>query len=261
MSTPADAPPDAPPPVEEAYRCPRCGAPHDPFQEYCLECGSRLFAYAPAGSMWRRDTWMRESPLWFWASFLALLLIALVAAAIVIAATDDDEPRRQAERTDSPQSISTIQTIPTDTTGAVIVPPPTTGAQSIPTLPTTTTTATTTTATTATTATTTTATETTNGSGGTSVISWPSNRTGYTVFLASVPQSRGRSVAEARAREAINRGLSQVGVINTSDYSSLRAGYYAVFTGIYDTSGEAQAGRREAVDAGYPLAYIREVVP
>ena len=259
MSTPADAPPDAPPPAEEAYRCPRCGAPHDPFQEYCLECGSRLFAYRPpAGPIWRRDTWMRESPLWFWAAFVGLLLLVLVAAAIVVAATDEDEPRRGAGRTTPPQSISTIQTIPTDTTGAVILPPTTTGTESIPTLPTTTT-GTTTTTTTATTATTTTATGTTTGGG--TVISWPSNRTGYTVFLASIPQSRGRSVAEARAREAINRGLSQVGVINTSDYSSLRAGYYGVFTGIYNTSGQAQAGRREAVDAGYPLAYIREVVP
>ena len=34
MSTPA-VPPRGP-------QCPRCGAPHGPDQEYCLECGQRL---------------------------------------------------------------------------------------------------------------------------------------------------------------------------------------------------------------------------
>ena len=270
MEPPADVPPAPPPPAEDRYRCPRCGAPHDAFQEYCLECGARLVPYARAASLWRRDAWARESPLWFWATFLTLLLIALAAAAIVIAATDGDERERRPRA--APPGTSTFAVVPTDETTTptlpdtlTVAPPPV--EPTTPTLPTTGADGTTTGAngtttgangTTGTTGTTTG--QTTTGTSGT-VIAWPTDREGFTVILASIPTSRGRAAAEAQAREAIRKGLTEVGVLDSSNYSSLTAGYYVVFTGIHDTAAEARAALPRAVNAGYPRAYYREITP
>ncbi len=66
--------------------CHNCGAPHDRFQEYCLECGARLTPL-PQQSGGAGP----GSPYWFWASLIALLVLALITAAVVIAATDDDD--------------------------------------------------------------------------------------------------------------------------------------------------------------------------
>ena len=57
------------------------------FQEYCLECGARLIPLPGPFRRARRLASTSDSPLWFWAAFLALLAIALVTAAIVLAAT------------------------------------------------------------------------------------------------------------------------------------------------------------------------------
>lgn len=228
----------APPP------CPRCGTPpEDRYQEYCLECGSRLVRHPAQASLFRRDTWARHSPLWMWLPLVALLLLALLLTGIVVwAASDENEAERQARPT---------------TNGAIsIVTGPTTFAPPVSTF--TSTTLPTTTFATTTVATTTTAT--TTGAGG-DVIAWPSRDRGYTIVLASIPKERGRNTADRRANEAIDRGLSEVGVLDSSLYSSLRAGYYVVFTGIYDTVKEAENGLSGARAANYPLAYVREVRP
>ncbi len=247
--------------AEDPYRCYRCGSPHDPFQEYCLECGARLVGYQTGGAFWRRDAWTRESPLWFWATFLTLLLIALAAAAIVIAATNEDDPQQNRPRGAAPPGTSTFPVVPTDpvTTSPTL---PDTLTIAPPTQTTTPTLSTTTQAngtTTTTTTTTTSATTTTTASG--TVIAWPTGREGFTVILSSVPTSRGRARAEAQARTAIGKGLDEVGVLNSSDYSSLTAGYYVVFTGIHDTASDARAALPRAVNAGYPRAYYREIKP
>ena len=71
--------------------CPRCGAPHDPLQEYCLECGLRLVAL-PRERYTRTIVWSRESPVWLWIALAALLLVALAAGGIVaLAATDEHD--------------------------------------------------------------------------------------------------------------------------------------------------------------------------
>lgn len=254
----------APPPPEEMQpQCPRCGAPHDPFQEYCLECGARL-TRPGAGSVWRRDTWTRDSPFWFWAAFLGLLAIALVTGAIVLAATGDDP---EAAPTSAPGT-----TILTDPTAGVTTEPlpgtvtPPTATTTDVTFPTTgftttgfTTTGFTTTGTT-TTATTTTGTTQTTTTGTGSTATWPPGRTAYTVIVGSFRESRGRGPAEARATQARNAGLSQVGIIRSSDFSSLRPGWYAVFTGIFDSRSEATT-RLSQARSTFPSAYLRHVRP
>ena len=90
-------------------------------------------------------------------------------------------------------------------------------------------------------------------------VTWPPNKDGFTVVLKSVPTSNGRSQAEAAADKARTNGLSQVGILNSSDFSSLNPGYYVTFTGIYDTESQANAALPNARSKGFPTAYVREV--
>lgn len=68
---------------------------------------------------------------------------------------------------------------------------------------------------------------------------WPGTQDGWTIVLASVPQTEGRRVAAARAQAARRNGLRQVGILDSSSYASLRPGYWVVFTGIYGSEAEA----------------------
>ena len=238
---PPAPPPADEPPAPDPYLCPRCGAPHDAFQEYCLECGHRL--PPPGGVTSVRETmWSRQSPLWLWAALAALLLVALISGAIVaVAATDDDEKGFV---------VSTNPTT-TNTVGVITQPPTfTINPGTTTTAPTTTTLPTTTQATT----TTTTGTTTTGG-----LTVWPPGKDGFTVILKSVPKSQGRGPAETEARRAQSQGLPQAGVLDSSDYSSLNPGYYVAFSGVYDTKAQAESGLATARSRGFPLAYVRRV--
>ena len=235
--------PPPPPPPPEPGRCPNCGAPHDVYQEYCLECGRRLPGAYVGGRY--AEVWRRDSPIWLWAALAALLLVALVSGAVVaLAATDDGKSSEPGT------SIPVVSTAPstTSTVGVVTTPP------TITINPPTTTLGTTTFSTT-TFGTTTFGTTTTTGSN----VTWPPNKDGFTVVLKSVPTSNGRSQAEAAADKARTNGLSQVGVLNSTDFSSLNPGYYVTFTGIYDTESQANAALPNARSKGFPTAYAREV--
>ncbi len=241
---PPPPPPEAapPPPPPEPGRCPNCGAPHDVYQEYCLECGRRLPGAYVGGRY--AEVWRRDSPIWLWAALAALLLVALVSGAVVaLAATDDGKSSEPAT------SIPVVSTAPstTSTVGVVTTPP------TITINPPTTTLGTTTFSTT--TFGTTTFGTTTTGSN----VTWPMSKDGFTVVLKSVPTSNGRSQAEAAADKARTNGLSQVGILNSSDFSSLNPGYYVTFTGIYDTESQANAALPNARSKGFPTAYVREV--
>ena len=73
--------------------------------------------------------------------------------------------------------------------------------------------------------------------------------TGYTDRARVRPRSRrGRAAAVARARaRRRRRGLPRVGVLVSSQYSSLHPGYYVVFSGIYSTPA---AGSRQRSHSG-----------
>jgi hypothetical protein len=228
-----------------ANHCPRCGAPHDPLQEYCLECGLRLVPL-PRQRYTRTIVWSRESPVWLWIALGALLLVALAAGAIVALAATDDEgagggASSEAVTTTLPVTTPpvTVETLTGEST--ITIPPPTTTT----TLPTTTTTATTTTLPTTTTS--------------DDIIPWPPNTDGFTIIIKSTPISEGRGPADAAADQAIAAGLPQVGVLNSSDYSSLNPGFYATFTGIYTTENQALNALPTARSKGFPTAYVREV--
>jgi hypothetical protein len=81
--------------------------------------------------------------------------------------------------------------------------------------------------------------------------SWPSGTRAYTVVLFS-----GRSADEAkdRARVLRDQGI-EVGILESSDYGSLRPGYFVVFSGEYETSAEAAdeaQNLRSDVSDAYP---------
>jgi hypothetical protein len=91
------------------------------------------------------------------------------------------------------------------------------------------------------------------------VIDWPLGEDGWTIALASFPQTGGRKVAVARAREARRRELPSVGVLDSSRYASLHPGYWIVFTGVYSSEAEATSalGRARAFSR---TANVRPVV-
>jgi len=258
---PTDAPPpEAPPPAPDPYRCPRCNSPYDPFQEYCLECGQRLIPY-PGGGILRRDMWTRQSPLWFWLALLALFAIALVTGAIALAARDDDSKKSAQGPTTSQLSApsfsvstgglpSTAVTPTTLNTGTLSTTLPTTTGKTgtTPTFPTGSTTAPT-------------PPPPTPPPASAGLTTWPSGKSGYTVILESLPESRGKSAAESRARQAQADGLPKVGVLNSGDYSSLKPGFWVVFSGVYDNEAQATSALPAAKNAGWSAAYVRQITP
>jgi hypothetical protein len=103
-------------------------------------------------------------------------------------------------------------------------------------------------------------TETTSGDTPVPAVEWPAGDDGWTVVLASLPQTGGRHAAVNRAKDARRAGLNAVGIIDSSQYASLHPGYWIVFTGIHGSEAEAtsalQPARRFA-----RAATVRHVVP
>jgi hypothetical protein len=87
---------------------------------------------------------------------------------------------------------------------------------------------------------------------------WPA-RDGYTVILQSIPASAGRTNAVRTAKQALAAGLTQVGVLDSAQYSSLHPGYYVVFSGVSPTNAAASAHIDEARRAGFAAAYVRPI--
>jgi hypothetical protein len=231
VSTPAR------PPAEPG--CPRCGAPHDPGQEYCLECGYRLHP-APglvgrlSGAWQQRFGWYPGD--WFWRVLLGLVIaIAGATAAIVLTDAGAENTTIVATRGGPPHTPTTAPETATVTLPSVSTAPGPPSTPSKPPPPTTT------------------------APAPGSLTSWPAGRSGFTVVLESIPTSAGRALALERARAASRAGLPQVGVLDSGRYSSLHPGYYVVFSGIYSSSGQAETARAAAAEKGFQLAYSREI--
>lgn len=234
MSTPG-IPPEGP-------HCPRCGAAYGPNQEYCLECGRRLRSAGGvfgrlAGAWQERFAWYPGD--WIWPVLLFLLIaVAGATAAIVLADAGAGNSTLVATEGGSPRSPAT--TPPTATVVLPTVPDGTpTGGPTTPTEP---------------------PPATTTAPRPGTLIAWPAGRNGYTVVLESIPAtSSGRALALARARAASRAGLPQVGVLDSSRYSSLHPGYSVVFSGIYNSRGKADAAQAAANAKGFGAAYVRQI--
>ena len=230
----------APAPSTAGPLCPRCGAPHSPNQEYCLECGYRLAptsgAFGRLATAWReRLGWYPGD--WIWPVLLGFVIAVAGAAAAIVLSDAGAQNKTLVATEGGPAHAPTSP------------PPPTTVV--LPSVPSGTPTGTAQTRTTAP------PTRTTPRAG--ALISWPAGQTGYTVILESIPTSAGRSLAVERARAASHAGLPQVGVLDSSRYSSLHPGYYVVFSGVYSSAGQAARARATASAKGFGAAYTKQV--
>ena len=238
---PDEQQPPPPPPIgAEGGECPRCGTPYEPFQEYCLECGLRLpvsHGLIPVlSTAWRRRVaWYPGD--WIW-PVLGSLIVAALAAAIAILATTDNGSSTKTTAGTGPVPGNTAGPPPppaetdTSTTGTETAPTesaPTTTEELPPPPP-----------------------------PSQELIEWPQGQNGWTIVLASVPQSGGRAAATGEARKALNAGLTDVGVMNSDEFSSLHPGYFVVFSGIYNSEREAR-GALDAAKGTYPQAYPRQI--
>jgi hypothetical protein len=214
-----------------AEPCSRCGAATEPLQEYCLECGVRLrtpgLVPALAQGWRRRLPWYPGD--WIWPS-LAALVVAVVAASAAIVWT------RDAESAASRTLVGDTSPLPTVT--ETLAP---------------------TTATTPTVPTSTTVTRPRPPAQRPRLIEWPRGRSGWTLVLASLPTSANREAALTKARQALEAELPQVGVLESSRFSSLHPGYFVVFSGVYSSLSTAQDAASRAAQAGYGNAYARRV--
>jgi len=218
--------------------CPDCGAVVEPFQEYCLVCGARLGESGGAGLA---ERWRHALPLadkdWGWPVLVALSIAVLASVFAILAV--------QSDKTSTLQALgpSVKQTTHTTTTGAS--------------------------QTTSSSASTNTGTATKSGTRGRTstspirsgggLIVWP-GPSAYTIVLASLPVSGGKAAARQRALEALHSGLGpDVGVLASSDYSSLHPGYYVIFSGVYGSQSEAQKHRAAAQRAGFDSPYVKRV--
>jgi hypothetical protein len=235
-----ETPPESPP---VAGACPRCGTPHEPYQEYCLQCGLRLpveHGLVPAlRERWtRRVRWYPGD--WMWPTLLALV-VAAAASAVAIGWAGGDET--------AGETLIRTEPLPTTTAATTTTPVPT--EPTVPTFPTQP------------------PRTQTQRPGSTqppppppprpTLVQWPRGKNGYTVVIASIPAAAGREPAIAKAREALRKGVEDPGVIESGRYSSLHPGYYVVFAGIYDDAADAQAAVPAVRSRGFPAPYVRQI--
>ena len=236
MGVPPDPPEDRPGSDDEAGRCPRCGTPYEPLQEYCLECGLRLPVQRGVipvlATAWRRR-FKRYPGDWIW-PVLGLLIIAALAAAVGILATNGGGSSAQTRAETGPSvplSTGTLPT-PTETTTLPTESVPTTAPEQPPPPP--------------------------PPQSSNTLTEWPAGQDGWTIVLSSLPQNAGRPAAVDAGQKALNAGVSDVGILNSSEYSSLHAGYFVVFSGVFNSEADARSAL-DAAQASYPQAYVREI--
>ncbi|MGP0100386.1 MAG: hypothetical protein ACLPUT_02045 [Solirubrobacteraceae bacterium] len=70
---------------------------------------------------------------------------------------------------------------------------------------------------------------------------WPSGTSGYTVQLQTLPQSgTAVSAVEAAKTSASAKGAKAVGALKSEEFSSLTAGSYVIYSGVYHKKPEAE---------------------
>jgi hypothetical protein len=220
---------ETPPPPEQptGRRCPRCGTPITDEQEWCLACGAAVGTRVVAAPGWR-------TPL---AVVGAILVVAAIAVAIAIVQLADDT----GEVAQNPPAATPTAVAPTPS----VTPDPNIPEASGQTSPEPTNTP----------SATATPEATSTPSSGSDIGKWPAGKSGWTVVLAS---DTSESEAQDAAEKFAGEGISGVGVLHSDDFSSLKPGFWVVFSGEYD-SQSAASDALDGIDA--KDAYIRRIEP
>ncbi len=215
--------------------CPDCGAVLEPLQEYCLACGRRLVETGGANLV---ERWRYALPLadrdWGWPILIALT-IAILASVLAIAAAQHKKTSTLQALATIPPTTETVQT----TTGNETTSATSTGAKTAA-------------------RTGTTSASPSSPIHSTGLIGWP-GPSAYTIVLASLPISNGKALARQKALEALHSGLEDVGVLDSSDFSSLHPGYFVIFSGVYESQSEALKHLSAAQRAGFNSPYPKRV--
>jgi hypothetical protein len=70
---------------------------------------------------------------------------------------------------------------------------------------------------------------------------WPAGKSGYTVQLQTLPQSGTTVAAVESAKSAASaKGAKAVGALKSEEFSSLGAGNYVIYSGVYHKQAEAE---------------------
>jgi hypothetical protein len=87
---------------------------------------------------------------------------------------------------------------------------------------------------------------------------WPLATSGYTVQLQTLPRSETQvSAVEAAKASASAKGAKGVGALESEDFSSLTAGHYVIYAGVYHDRAAAEkalAGVRKSFPAASVIA-------
>ena len=208
--------------------CPQCGAAREPGSEYCVECG-RPFRL-PTRAQGLRNRYPGES-VW---PVLAVLLLAALGALVAIAVSRGDDGRETLVATNLPARTTVPRRPIFGTLPAATPAPPVVTTVAPPTA-------------------------TTSGPRTTTLTKWTLAE-GYTLVLASIPKANGRASAVQIAKQALAKGLPEVGILDSKDFAGLHPGYYVVFSGVYGSLAQAQRAATSAASR-YANAYARQITP
>jgi predicted nucleic acid-binding Zn ribbon protein len=241
METPPPPPPEtAVPPAPPERRCPRCGSALAPDQEWCLSCGAAADTEVVEARGWR-------VPLYLGGGLAALAVIGVILAIVALASRNDEvqptaTPVASAAppgATPAPSPLATQTPLPSVTASpdpnATVSPDPsaTASPEASPTA---------------------TADPNQQSGDGSTFPDW-SGTDGWTVIIES---SKTQSGAEKVASEAESSGLPRVGILDSSQHSSLNGGYHVVFVSEYTSKSDAEAALSDAKKK-YPDAYVRKI--
>ncbi len=223
---------EPPRPATDVARCPACLSPMRSDQRYCLECGERLavdeIPPPPGGG----SAFANRST-----SLLAIAAVALIVIGVGLGWVALRDPNLG----DTPDATVTA-TVITDTviTDTIITDTIITDTVITETIITAT------------------VITVTSPSGAT----WPVGKSGYAVILASKDSATFTEAdAQIIAGDATAAGVPMVGVLDSSQFSTLNPGYWAVFSGPYTTLNQAVTAAATIQGQGYPEAYARHVQP
>lgn len=230
---PPPPPPGTPPPppgAAPATTCANCGAPVSLGQDWCLNCGAAISTEVAGAEGWR-------TPIAIVAAVLLLAAAALVVAFLELSGEADKVAARPAATaTPGPTGptgpVAVAPTGPTGPTGPSGTTGPVEGATTPAPFP-----------------------SATASPAASSIGRWPAGKHAYTVILFSET-----SYATAKSKAQTVSTLPGVGILKSGKFSSLRSGYYVVFSGQYDSLKQAQDAAASA-DGQAPGAYAKEVTP